>query len=149
VRSNLDPFSTYDDATLWDALRRSSLVDDYHHHPSPGSSSADINDSGSHNTRITLDTVIETDGANLSVGQRSLLSLARALVKDARIVVLDEATYATFQPFPDYSLPAWLSASVDYETDTKIQSTVLSQFHGRTLICIARRLCCTMLFHVL
>lgn len=42
--------------------------------------------------RFTLDTVIESEGANLSVGERSLLSLARALVKDSRVVVLDEAT---------------------------------------------------------
>ena len=43
-------------------------------------------------TRFTLDTIIESEGANLSVGERSLLSLARALVKDSRVVVLDEAT---------------------------------------------------------
>lgn len=42
--------------------------------------------------QINLDTVIESEGANLSVGERSLLSLARALVKDSRVVVLDEAT---------------------------------------------------------
>ena len=42
--------------------------------------------------RFTLDTVIESEGSNLSVGERSLLSLARALVKDSRVVVLDEAT---------------------------------------------------------
>jgi len=43
-------------------------------------------------TRYTLDSVIESEGANLSVGERSLLSLARALVKDCKVVVLDEAT---------------------------------------------------------
>ena len=40
--------------------------------------------------RFTLDTAIEEEGANLSVGQRSLVSLARALVKDSKIIVLDE-----------------------------------------------------------
>jgi ABC-type multidrug transport system fused ATPase/permease subunit len=43
-------------------------------------------------TPFTLDTVIEPEGSNLSVGERSLLSLARALVKNAKVVILDEAT---------------------------------------------------------
>ncbi|KAJ7861976.1 hypothetical protein B0H14DRAFT_2349767, partial [Mycena olivaceomarginata] len=42
--------------------------------------------------RLTLDTVIEADGANLSMGERSLLSLVRALVKDSRVVILAEVT---------------------------------------------------------
>ena len=42
--------------------------------------------------KYTLESVIESEGANLSVGERSLLSLARALVKDCKVVVLDEAT---------------------------------------------------------
>lgn len=79
VRTALDPFGLYDDAQLWDALRRSSLVG------APGTEAKG-------QTPFTLDTVIEPEGANLSVGERSLLSLARALVKNSKVVILDEAT---------------------------------------------------------
>lgn len=78
VRTVLDPFGLYDDAQLWDALRRSSL--------------ASFPNTSGDKVSITLDTVIELEGANLSVGERSLLSLARALVKNSKVVILDEAT---------------------------------------------------------
>lgn len=120
LRSNLDPFNEFDDAKLWDALRRSYLVE--HAKPQdqpeePGVSEPDGP------KRFTLDTVIEDEGNNLSVGQRSLVSLARALVKDTRVIILDEAT-----------------ASVDYETDRKIQDTIATEFEDHTILCIAHRL---------
>ncbi|GAW05470.1 ABC protein [Lentinula edodes] len=117
VRSTLDPFSVYDDVRLWDALRRSFLIEDRQ----SDDSATDIDESS--NGYITLDTVIEPEGTNLSLGQRSLLSLARALVKDSRVVILDEAT-----------------ASVDLQTDKRIQDTIRSEFQDRTLLCIAHRL---------
>ncbi|KAJ1301602.1 hypothetical protein OPQ81_008850 [Rhizoctonia solani] len=124
IRSNLDPFGVYDDARLWDALKRAYLVD----RPTAVQEiSADGEDlpSGAQTpvNRFTLDTVIEEEGGNLSVGQRSLVSLARALVKDSKIIVLDEAT-----------------ASVDYETDKNIQDTISREFADKTLLCIAHRL---------
>jgi ABC-type multidrug transport system fused ATPase/permease subunit len=85
VRTALDPFSLYGDAHLWDALRRSFLVE--HTDVKDG-----IPDGRSPSSKITLETVLEAEGSNLSVGQRSLLSLARALVRDTKVVILDEAT---------------------------------------------------------
>ncbi|KAI0370390.1 ABC protein [Pilatotrama ljubarskyi] len=119
IRSNLDPFDLYTDAQLWDALHRSFLVG-----PAKAEDGAFPSD-GTHTptSRFNLDTVIESEGSNLSVGERSLLSLARALVKDSQVVVLDEAT-----------------ASVDLETDAKIQHTIQTQFRHKTLLCIAHRL---------
>lgn len=68
----------YDDARLWDALRRSYLVEP----ASPDS----VPEKEQNKTRYTLDSIVDGDGANLSVGERSLLSLARALVKDSKVV---------------------------------------------------------------
>jgi ABC-type multidrug transport system fused ATPase/permease subunit len=73
--------------------------------------------------RIHLDTPVEDEGLNFSLGQRQLLALARALVRNAQIIVCDEAT-----------------SSVDFETDQKIQKTIVSGFRGKTLLCIAHRL---------
>lgn len=86
MRTALDPFSLYDDAHLWDALRRSFLVEDI----KARSSTEESEESAT--GRINLDTVLESEGSNLSVGERSLLSLARALVRETKVVVLDEAT---------------------------------------------------------
>ncbi|KAF8317717.1 ABC protein [Clavulina sp. PMI_390] len=118
VRSNLDPFGEHDDAELWDALRRAHVGASL----SPTGPASTV--APNHPSRtFTLDTAIEAEGANLSVGQRSLLSLARALCKNSQIVLMDEAT-----------------ASVDVETDHNIQETILREFKDKTLICIAHRL---------
>lgn len=87
--------------------------------------------------------MIESEGSNLSVGERSLLSLARALVRDAKVVILDEATYVPsmliYMLFFASSWPDSYRASVDLETDKKIQNTIQTEFKDKTLICIARK----------
>ncbi|KAK7424041.1 hypothetical protein QQX98_000651 [Neonectria punicea] len=70
-----------------------------------------------------LDKQIEADGANLSQGERQLISLARALVSDARVVLIDEAT-----------------ANLDVESEKRIQKLLKERFLDKTLIAIAHRL---------
>ena len=68
-------------------------------------------------------TVLEQRGANLSLGQRQLISFARAIVADAKILVLDEAT-----------------ASIDSYTEMQIQIALRKLLEGRTGLVIAHRL---------
>ncbi|KAI9463348.1 ABC transporter [Lactarius psammicola] len=127
--STLYPFGQHDDARLWDALRRSYLVVETNRistvRPELEGEEERLGTGVTtpNAPRFTLDSTIEEEGSNLSVGQRSLVSLARALVKDSKILILDEAT-----------------ASVDYETDRKIQETIANEFRDRTILCIAHRL---------
>tara|TARA_Y100000588_G_scaffold391600_1_gene500713 strand:- start:1011 stop:2801 length:1791 start_codon:yes stop_codon:yes gene_type:complete len=68
-------------------------------------------------------TVLDQRGANLSLGQRQLISFARALVADAKILILDEAT-----------------ASIDSYTELEIQMALKTLLEGRTGLVIAHRL---------
>ncbi|KAI9890027.1 MAG: hypothetical protein M1814_004543 [Vezdaea aestivalis] len=119
VRSNLDPFGEHTDLKLWDALRQSHLVSGAEEHGHDRSSPHVGSDAG----RITLDAAVEEEGLNFSLGQRQLMALARALVRNSQIIVADEAT-----------------SSVDMETDQRIQETMARGFKGKTVLCIAHRL---------
>ncbi|KAF9533202.1 hypothetical protein CPB83DRAFT_846042 [Crepidotus variabilis] len=109
LRQNLDPFDQNDDAVLNDALRAAGLFS--------------LQDEAGE-ARITLDTKIAGGGGNLSVGQRQIIALARAMVRGSKLLILDEATSA-----------------IDYKTDAVIQSTLRSQLgKDTTVITIAHRL---------
>ncbi|KDQ52618.1 hypothetical protein JAAARDRAFT_40221 [Jaapia argillacea MUCL 33604] len=111
LRENLDPVGTHPDAELISALQRAWLL------PRDGVVDADIE------AKFSLDSPVTDEGGNFSVGEKQLLSLSRAIVKNSRITILDEAT-----------------SNVDVETDAKLQRTIQSEFSGSTLLCIAHRL---------
>ncbi|KAG6817160.1 hypothetical protein H0H87_012121 [Tephrocybe sp. NHM501043] len=83
LRSNLDPFGLHDDATLWDALKRSYLVDHTQKAVESKRNSVVLPEdditSGAHTptNRFTLESIIEDEGGNLSIGQVSRFFFAR------------------------------------------------------------------------
>ncbi|KAH8072270.1 P-loop containing nucleoside triphosphate hydrolase protein [Cristinia sonorae] len=109
LRQNLDPFGEYDDAVLNDSLRAAGLFSLQH---------------SEDDARLTLDSAISSGGGNLSVGQRQILALARAMVRRSKLLILDEATSA-----------------IDNETDNVIQASLRNEL-GKdvTLLTVAHRL---------
>ncbi|KAJ1905058.1 hypothetical protein LPJ81_002138 [Coemansia sp. IMI 209127] len=131
IRFNLDPFDEHPDELLWDALRRTHLVRE--RESQSNSSTVGVSEGVNKNAPslermagifTSLDAEIKENGQNLSQGQRQLVSLARALVRRSKLIIMDEAT-----------------ASVDFDTDERIQHTIRGpEFANSTLFCIAHRL---------
>ena len=130
LRGNLDPFGQHDDATLNEALRAAGLF-----------SVQNEDDEG----RITLETAISSGGGNLSIGQRQILALARAIIRRSKLLILDEGESSAgrfvIQGFLLTRLLFIATSAIDYETDKVIQNSLRTNLGSDvTLFTVAHRL---------
>ncbi|KAF8682680.1 P-loop containing nucleoside triphosphate hydrolase protein [Rhizoctonia solani] len=130
LRENLDPFGECDDGVLWDALKAAGLSNSGPHSENGSRTQSDselpldqtaTTSSTQDQEWIGLDTRVGPSGANLSLGQRQMVALARAIVRRTKLVILDEAT-----------------AAIDHETDQRIHRALGSV--DQTVLVVAHRL---------
>jgi ABC-type transport system involved in cytochrome bd biosynthesis fused ATPase/permease subunit len=144
----------YTDADCLDVLARVQMLS-HSTHTSQRSSrapsiheveTADVSDNGASSTAVahlngdekvsvTLDTKVSAGGVNFSQGQRQLIAMARALLRNNSVIIMDEVR-CNYYSRPSLVLNALLQAtsSIDFKTDAKIQATIRDEFQNALLL---------------